>query len=169
MNQTLLKFGKGNIMALVKSKFAYDKNNFREEDTQTKPTIGHGKCVIYGCERDGHINAGQWNCRYHFNVPADRLHEVTTALRQHEHLVNWYERLIAANEVEWLFGVGTKIALKNKAPVDCEPLEAETFSDYRNRIGRKLFSLLAYQKTPPNLSYKTAAANDFNELEEVIF
>ena len=154
-------------MALAKSKFAYDKNSIQNnEDQQVKPSLGHGKCVVYGCERDGHIHTGQWNCRYHYNVSGDNLHHVTNALRKYEHLVIWYEKLNSANDVQWLFGIKeNELPMKNRCPADCQPLDGEQFIAYRERIKTKLWNLLNLKHSAPEIDYKSSAAHDY-QLED---
>jgi hypothetical protein len=150
-------------MALVKSKFSYDKNSVQNnEEQQIKPKLGHGDCVVYGCGRQGHIHTGQWNCRYHYNVHGDNLQNVTNALRRNEHLVNWFEKINAANEVQWLFGlVKYELPMKNRCPADCQPLEGEKFIAYRERIKTKLWDLLNLKHSAPEIEYKSAAVHDY--------
>jgi len=135
-----------------------ESKQVNNDDSQAKHC--HGKCEAWGCNRWGHVYTGKWHCRYHFachgkNI-AEQLSHVTLILKNHEPEVNWYEKLLGENEVEWVCG-----DLKKIIPVGMEVVKDESFKDYRNRIEKHINGLLTCKVIKLEVeSHKMAAAGD---------
>jgi len=119
---------------------AQDESKREDDDSQAKHR--HGKCEAWGCNRMGHVHTGKWHCRYHFachgkNI-AEQLSHVTLILKNHEPEINWYEKLLGENDVEWVCG-----DLKKRIPVGMEAGKDESFKAYRDRIELHINALLS--------------------------
>lgn len=142
-------------MAIKKASFKFNSDNLEE---QPKPVqLGHGKCAVFGCPRSGHINTGVWNCRYHWNKNGDQLSFITMKLKNHEAEINWYEKLITATVVDYAVKDVHKKALNG-----LEPLQAETFQDYRERITSHINKLLSMPESQKDVTVKS-----FYDIEEL--
>ena len=127
-----------------------------EPTAQAKSEDKH--CHVYGCQRTGTIHSGHWNCRYHYGQVGGKLAGITTALRQYEPEVNWYEVLLTHNSVDWECG-----DLKKRAPIGMESLPVEFFYDYRRRIEAKVNALLSVKVVHQAIDRKKMASGDNNE------
>ena len=138
------------------------------ENKQEKDVLGHGKCVIYGCPRMGHINTGVWNCRYHFNYSGDQLAKVTTVLRNHNADFNWYEETLTWTCVDYEYS-----KKQNDAPDHLKVFEGENYLDYKKRMAKHIDNLLpirrAAMKRAPILSkIEKRKDNSFGSFSESI-
>jgi hypothetical protein len=120
------------------------KFEYRPESDQEKPAhqsrLGHGRCEVYGCPRDGHIHTGQWNCRYHFGKSGQSLSRITLALKNHEREINWHEHVLNATVTDFGMGIVAK-----HSPHGLHPVPDETLSVYKLRMQRHVDNLLAPQ------------------------
>lgn len=118
-----------------------EKLNFnleRHEDTPAQRTkLGHGRCEVFGCPRDGHIYTGQWNCRYHHAVAGQSLSRITLALKNHEREFSWYEHVLNATVTD--FGMGI---IAKHAPPGLGVLPDETLNSYKLRMKKHIDDLL---------------------------
>lgn len=120
------------------------KFNFNIDTPEEKPAprtrLGHGRCEVYGCPRDGHIYTGQWNCRYHHGMGGHSLSRITLALKNHEREFDWYEHMLNATVTDFGMGVVAK-----HSPSGLHVLPDETLVAYRLRVKHHIDNLLAPQ------------------------
>lgn len=126
-------------------KFKFSVNAEQEQPVQ-RTRLGHGKCEVYGCPRDGHIQTGVWSCRYHFGKSGVSLARITMTLRNHEKEFDWFERMLNTTVVDFAMGIAAN------APDGMSPLQNETLAAYKARIGRYIDDLFV----PKNRSSEIA-------------
>lgn len=118
-----------------------EKLNFSLEPHEEKPThrtkMGFGPCEVYGCPRDGVINIGVRNCRYHHGKSGSSLAQITMTLRNHSRDFDWYDHLLTRTPVDFLVGDVAKYA-----PEHLRVLPNENFKTYKDRIKQHIEILL---------------------------
>ena len=118
------------------AKFEYSPDSAPEQFAQ-RSKLGHGRCEVYGCPRDGHIYTGQWNCRYHHGMSGQSLSRITLTLKNHERDFNWYEHVLNATVTDFGMGIVAK-----HAPPGLSAWPDETLSVYKLRMKKNIDDLL---------------------------
>lgn len=112
------------------------KNNDHEEPRKTS---GHGPCQVYGCNNEGHIYTGNWNCRYHHGKSGESLARITMVLNNHEYAFRWYEKLLQSTIVDFDLG-----DIAKRAPQGMNVLNGEQYLPYKTRIYGQIEKLLKH-------------------------
>ena len=117
------------------AKVNFNAPKAEEKEADHKPS---GMCAIYGCPRIGTITQdGRRNCRYHWNRSGAVLHAITLALKTHESLFNWHEKLINFTVVDWDHGdIGKMVPIMHQVQA------GESWASYKQRIKTEIGKLL---------------------------